>query len=444
MEKVEIFEKAPVRKAIFALALPSVLSSIVTIAYNLVDVFFVGQTGDPNQVAAVALAMPVFMLMMACGSVLGIGGGSLISRLLGQKRHAQVKKTSAFCFYMCLVMGLVCNMIVLSLMPFILKWIGCTDATRHFAEQYLTICAFGAYFLLLQTAFSFIVRSEGASKESMFGIMLGTIVNIILDPIFILHLKMGVVGAAIATVIGAFVAAAYYVIYLLWHKKTYLSISLRWWRPEFEITKEVFCVGLPPSLAHMLMSFSNILLNNFLVRYGDDVIAAMGITMRIFSFIPIIQIGFSAGIQPLIGYNYGAKNKPRLEATLAQSRAFMLISGICFFAVLEAFSPILTAAFIDNQQVVAHATYFLRVQASTTPVLGFFFLAMATLQALGKSTPSLVLSVCRQGFIFIPTLFLTARFFGLKGIVWSQPVADVFSILVSFFLVRAILKKHLA
>mgnify|MGYP002657422385 FL=1 len=122
----------------------------------------------------------------------------------------------------------------------------------------------------------------------------------------------------------------------------------------------------------------------------------------------------------------------------------MLISGICFFAVLEALSPVLTAAFIDNQQVVAHATYFLRVQSSTTPVLGFFFLAMATLQALGKSTPSLVLSVCRQGFIFIPTLFLTAHFFGLKVIVWSQPVADVFSILVSFFLVRAILKKHLA
>ena len=307
----QLFEEAPVSKAVAVMAVPTMISMLVVVIYNMADTFFIGQTGDPMKVAAVSLATPVFMVFMALGNLFGIGGSSAISRALGERKTERAKNISSFCCYGSLGLGIIMALSFLVGMNGILRLIGASENTIGYARDYLTYIAFGGPFIMFGTAFGNILRGEGAAKESMIGNMIGTITNIVLDPVMILMLDWGVVGAAVATVIGNMAASAFYLLYFL-RKKSSLSIRLRDFRVGERIAANVMSIGIPASLNNILMSCANIVLNQVLISYGDTPVAAMGVAMKSNMLVVLLQIGLCAGIQPLIGYNYGAKNKKRL------------------------------------------------------------------------------------------------------------------------------------
>ena len=441
MLKKDIFENDHLWTAMFKMAVPTIFSSLFIVIYNLVDVFWIGQIGNTNEMSALVLAMPIFMLMMALGNILGVGGSSYIARLLGKKDFSGIKETSAFCFYMCFVLGIITNICMICGMPCLLQILGTSAATASFTEAYLTVIGYGCYALIFQTAFSFIVRSEGASKESMIGMTLGSIINIILDPICILYFGMGVQGAALATMIGAGCSCLYFILYLLKHP-TNLSMNIKVVRLKWTVFHEVFFVGLPASVSQMLMSVSNIVLNNFLAKYGDMPIASMGIALRIYSFVPIVNIGFSTGIAPLLGYNLGSGNLARLKAILYRAMGLLFVIGLGFLVIFEFGAFAFVSVMSNNATVQEYSAYILRVVASTGPLLAVFFLAKTALQALGRATEPLLLALGRQGLIFLPTIILCDKWFGFKGIVWAQPVADVFSVIIGVWMVFYCLKTE--
>lgn len=437
----EIFESSPIPRAVAKLALPTMLTMLVNVLYNMVDTYFIGRTGDPNQVAAVSIATPVFLFLMAAGNIFGVGGSAYISRSLGEKQYGRVKSIASFCCYAGIFTGLVIGTVFIIFNKTILTACGASKNTIGFASEYLKWIALGAPFVVFSFAFSNIVRGEGSAKTSMFGQMLGMVVNMILDPIMILGMKMGVSGAAIATIIGNICTCAFYLVYIFSSRRTALSISPADFRTNQGIFSNVFAIGTPASVNNVLMSLSSILMNKFLANYGDIPIASMGIAMKANMFVVFMQLGLAVGVLPLIGYNYGAKNYKRMTSIIR----FSAITNLCIGTVLTLLYFWLTAPivkiFIDNQETVSYGIQMVRALQLSMPVLGILFILSTAFQAMGKSIPSMVLSISRQGFVFFPTLILMNRFIGLNGIIYSQPIADIISVFIAIAMFFAIKKS---
>ena len=436
-----LFERMPVPRAILMNALPTIAGMVVILVYNIADTFFVGQTNDPFQVAAVSLATPVFLLFMATGNLIGIGGTSVISRALGEKRPEFANNVSSFCFYAAWLVGIIFAMVFLFFMPQILQAIGVSGNTIEPTRDYLTYVAPSAPFVIMSVAFGNIVRSAGKAKEAMFGMMLGTGLNIILDPIFILYFDMGVGGAAIATLIGN-IASAYYFWRLVSGGKTSLSISFSDFRIRGVILP-VISIGIPAALNNVLMSTSIIILNNVLSSYGDIAVAAMGVATKVTLIAVLLQIGLGVSIQPLLGYSFGAKNAERFRSILQATIIYALVMGSVLTLLSWLGSGYIVNAFIEDQAVYDQGVRFVKALLLTGPIIGIMFVYINTLQAMGAAKESLILSISRQGFIFIPMIFILNHFFGLSGVVYAQPVADVMAILISIALVYPHLAKYL-
>lgn len=427
----DLFEKTSVPKAVALMAIPTIVTMLVVVIYNMADTFFIGQTGDAMQVAAVSLATPVFMVFMALGNLFGIGGSSAISRALGEKNEQRARHISAFCCYCSLGVGILMTLIFILFMDGILKMIGASPATIDYARQYLTFVAIGAPFVMFGTAYGNIVRGEGAAKESMIGNLIGTITNIILDPIMILWLGWGVSGAAVATVLGNVAACIFYLHYLLHKKGTALSIKPSDFQWKNRIASSVFSIGIPASLNNILMSCANILLNNVLISYGDTPVAAMGIAMKANMIVILLQIGLCAGIQPLIGYNYGARNVKRLKKIFFFTGLCAVIMGTVLTLLMVIARKPIIHAFINDQEVVTSGIKMMIALQLSGPVIGILFLCINTLQGMGKALQSLLLTVCRQGLAFIPMLFILNKLFQLNGVIYAQSVADFISIVIA-------------
>ncbi len=435
-----LFENAPVSKAVAVMAVPTMISMLVVVIYNMADTFFIGQTGDPMQVAAVSLATPVFMVFMALGNLFGIGGSSAISRALGEKKAERAKNISSFCCYGSLGLGIVMALLFLVGMDGILKLIGASENTVGYARDYLTYIAFGGPFIMFGTAFGNILRGEGAAKESMIGNMIGTVTNIVLDPIMILGLGWGVVGAAVATVIGNMAASGFYLVYFL-RKKSSLSIRLGDFKAGERIASGVMAIGIPASLNNILMSCANIVLNQVLISYGDTPVAAMGVAMKANMLLVLLQIGLCSGIQPLIGYNYGARNKKRLMQVFRFTGICAVVMGTLLTILMVAARQSIIRAFIDDSQVVAYGIQMVIALQISGPALGILFLCINTIQGMGKAVPSLVLTICRQGLVFIPAVYILNGIFGLDGVIYAQPAADFISIVLSLAICLGIFRK---
>ena len=439
-KKIELFENYPVHKALMTLALPTILGMLVNVFYNMVDTFFVGKTGDPNQVASVSLCMPIYLLLMAFGNIFGIGGGSYISRKLGAKDYESVKKISSFAFYASIIVGFISMAVYLIFMKDILKISGASPNTYQFSKDYLVIVALGAPFVVNQMAMGQIIRSEGSSKEAVIGMMIGTVVNIVLDPIMILYMNMGVAGAALATIIGNACSTAYYIYHIL-RKKSFLSIHFKDFSMPKDILINVFSIGIPVSINNILMSASNVLINNLAAGYGDNALAGLGVAQRIFTLVILVLIGLSQGLQPFVGYNFAAKNYKRMSDSIKMSCVVSVVIGSILLGLSLIFGRWSVGVFINNEEVIDYGVKFLVASYTVAPIIGFQFVFMSTFQALGKSIPSLILSLSRQGIAFVPAILIGTKLFGINGIIWSQPIADIVSVALATVMYIYIYKK---
>lgn len=446
-KNIEIFENYSVPKAVFTMAIPTITSMIVSVFYNMVDTFFVGQTGDPNQVAAVSVATPVFLFLMAAGNIFGVGGASFVSRALGEKNYDKVKSISSFCFYTGILVGLLGTFLLLTFMTPILKAVGTSENTFTFAKDYLFWTALGGPFIVLQCAFSNLVRSEGASQKAMIGMMIGTITNIVLDPIFILDsflgipcLNLGVSGAAIATVIGNIVSVVIFLSHTI-SNNSVLTLSFNYYKIRNGILKGVLLIGLPASLTNILMSCSDIITNNLLVTYGDIHVAAMGIAKKANMLVIFVQFGIGMGIAPLIGYNYGAKKINRMKSIMKFSMLCTLVTGLILTAIYFIFTKQILSIFINSQEVIQTGIIVLRALMISGPFLGIMFVFNFTFQSMGKAIQSLMLAVSRQGFVFLPLILLLKSLYGLEGVVIAQPIADLVAIIIALGMFLSINKE---
>jgi len=440
--KNEIFENQSIPKAVGSLALPTMMGMLVMIVYNLAGTFFVGQLHDANQVAAITISMPVFLLLMAFGSLFGVGGGSYISILLGKKEGEEAKQASSVAFYGSLVIGVICTLTGLLFMPQILHLSGASDNTYEYAKGYLMIIAVGSPAIVASFSLGQIIRAEGAAKQAMAGMMIGTVINIALDPIFILWLGMGVAGAAVATVIANIISVFYYIYYFV-KNDSQLSISFKKFVLNKAILKAVFSIGTPASINSLLMSTSNIILNNFAVHYGDNVVAALGVVSRVILIPIMLLLGLCQGVQPLIGYNYAANNRKRMVGIINFTALWGTAIGTIFALLFYWLGKRTIEVFINDPVVVDLGENFLQIILLSIPFLAIQFLVTTSFQAMGKGIPSLWLSISRQGILFIPILIIANAWGGLKGIIYAQPMADIMTTVLAVVLIyREVRKKQ--
>lgn len=437
MDEHELMGKMKISKAVAKMAIPSVISSLVTVVYNMADTFFVGQTGDPLQVAAVSLTNPIFILMMAFANMLGMGGSAVLSVALGEKNELRAKKTSSFVTFASLIIGIVFAAVLIIFMNPILTLFGANEQTCEFARGYTFHISYGAPFIIWSAAASFIVRAEGASREAMIGSMIGTIANIVLDPIFISVLDQGTAGAAIATTIGNVLASAYYLWYFL-KKSGVLSIHWKHFTVKEGILKRTCSSGLPTAIFSALMSVSTIVLNQLLVVYGNDPVAAIGIVFKANMFITFLQMGLANGVQPLLGYNYGSGDMARFQGVERYTKKCCLVAGVIATVLYFVLREPIIRLFISDEGVVSYGVEMLVAYMLSGPVIGILFVNMNCMQSVGHAFPATVLSVLRQGILLIPLLYVLRALFGLNGVILGQSVTDYIAVVLSIFLWRKI------
>ena len=433
----KIFSEMPVKKAVFKMAVPSVVSSLVLVIYNMADTFFVGQTHNAFQVAAVSLTNPVFVMFMAFANLLGIGGSTAVSIFLGERKKIQAKRTASFCCYASIILGIVSGILIIIFMNPLLKVLGSSENTYQFSKDYLFYIALGAPFIFFANTFGHTVRGEGAASASMIGGMIGTVINIIFDPVFILIFNMGTAGAAIATVLGNIFGCVYY----FKRKSHFLSINFKDFYFLGKAARKTVTLGIPAGVNSALMSGSNIVLNNKLVSYGDAPVAAMGVAIKVYLLIVFIHMGIANGIQPLLGYCFGAKKKERFIKIFNFSGFLTILIGTVLTAVYIIFSSEIIEFFINDREVIEYGKKMLIATSVSGPILGILFLCINSMQAVERPFPATLVSICRQGFIFIPLLYVLDKIFGLNGINFTQAAADYISIILSMILLKLSLKN---
>ena len=429
----ELFEKSPIPKAYFTLALPVVLSMVISLIYNMADTYFVAKTQNTNLVAAVSLCAPLFTLMVALGDIFGIGGSSVISRLFGQKKDHEANQVNGFCCLGAIGCGIIVTILMLLLKYPLLQLLGANEQTLPYASQYYTIIALGSTFIIFQLSPSNIIRTEGLAKESMFGTILGSIINIILDPIFIFVLNMSATGAAIATILG-YIASDCLFIYLMNRRSKKLDFKIKKYRISKHEFQQIFSIGIPASTTNLMASLATTICNRYLVTFGNDKVAAMGIALKVNMIIMLIMVGFAFGAQPLIGYNYGANNKKRLKSIIRFDILVEVTFAICTSIVLAIFAPNIIHCFMQDSQIVETGSTMLRCLIVSSPCLGLILVFTTLFQSEGKAIPALILSISRQGIIYILVIFILSQIVGYTGIIISQAISDVLTALLAILI----------
>lgn len=425
-DSTELFRNMPVPKAVMKNALPAMAAMLMVLIYNLADTFFIGQTHDDLQVAAVSLATPVFLIFMAVGTVFGIGGTSVISRAMGQGRQDHAKKVCSFCMWGCVAVGAAMSAFFLLFMDEILGWIGATPDTWDYAKTYLTIVSCCGPFVLMGNCYSNVIRAEGQSGKAMMGQLIGNLLNVVLDPLLILVFGWDIAGAAVATVIGNVVGAGYYILYFLRGSST-LSIRLKDFALGGGVCSGVLAIGIPASLGSLLMSVSQIIVNALMTDYGDMALAGIGVAMKVSMMTGMVCIGFGQGIQPLLGYCVGAKLWERFKKVMKFSLVFSLALSVVMTGVCYLFTNGIVSAFLTDPAAFDYAVQFSRILLTTSFLFGAFYVLSNALQAMGAATAALIVNLSRQGIIYIPALFILKAALGASGLAWAQPVADLLS-----------------
>lgn len=450
--KTELFESMPIPKAVVTLSVPSVISSLVMVIYSLADTFFVGMMNDPVQNAAVTLAAPLLLAFNAVNNLFGIGSSSMMSRALGRKDYDTVYRSSAFGFYASLICSLLFSLLYGVLQSPILVMLGANAETIQATAGYLFwTVLLGSAPSILNVVLAYLVRAEGSSLHASIGTMCGCLLNIVLDPIFILPwgLNLGAAGAGCATCLSNTVACLYFFVLLFVKRgKTYVCIKPSMFRPSKQIVKGVCGVGIPASIQNLLNVTGMTILNNFTSAYGSDPVAAMGIAQRV-NIVPFqIAMGFSQGIMPLISYNYTSGNIKRMKKTFMFtakiSLGFILAVMLTFLFAAE---PIISM-FMKNESIVAYGAAFQRGFCFALPFLCIDFLALGVFQSCGMGMKSFIFAVVRKIVLEIPALFVLNWLFPLYGLAYAQFVAELIlgtiAVVVLVRMFRRLEREHAA
>lgn len=444
-EKIELFENMPVRKAVMKLSVPTVLSSLVMVIYNLADTYFVGMLNNPIENSAVTLAAPLLLAFNAVNNLFGVGSSSMMSRALGRKDYDTVYRSSAFGFYCSVISGALFSLLYIVLHIPLLKVLGADSETMAATAQYLKwTVGCGAVPAILNVVLAYLVRAEGASLHASVGTMSGCILNIILDPFFVLpqFLNMGAAGAGLATFISNCIACIYFFVLLFAKRKsTYVCISPKKFGFKKEIVSGVFAVGIPASIQNLLNVTGMTVLNNFTAAFGSSAVAAMGIAQKI-NMIPMqVALGFSQGIMPLISYSYASKNVKRMKKSLVFSSeisiGFLLMATIGFYI----FSGGLISLFMQNAAIVAYGSRFLRGMCLSLPFLCMDFIAVGVFQACGMGKKSLIFAIMRKIVLEIPALFLLNYIYPLYGLAYAQTVSEIILAIAAVITLASLFKK---
>ncbi len=442
-KELEVFRSAPVPKAVLKNAVPAMVAMLMVLIYNLADTLFIGLTHNAYQVAAVSMATPVFLIFMSVGTIFGIGGTSVISRALGEGKAEYAKKASAFCMWSCIVIGIAMSAMFFIFMEKILVVMGTSADTYDFAKSYLTIVTFSGPFVLIANCYSNVIRAEGQAGKAMMGQLLGNLLNVILDPIMILGFGWGITGAAIATAIGNIFGACYYILYFL-QKKSILSIHPRDFMLRNKVCSSILVIGVPASLGSLLMSVSQIIMNGQMASFGDMAVAGIGVASKVTMITGMVCIGFGQGVQALLGYCVGANLWDRFKKVMRFSVVFALTLSLTMTIICYLFTDHIVHIFLTEQEAFTYAVQFVRILLSTSFLFGVFYVLANALQAAGAATPALIINLSRQGFIYIPALFILKASIGANGLAWAQPVADLLStILVVILFVITVRKMEI-
>ena len=430
-------------KAVLSLAVPTVISQMITVFYNMTDTFFIGQLNDPKQVAAATVAMPLFMILTAVANLFGIGGSSLISRCLGAGDREKAKQTSAFCIWSAAVTALIYGMLLFLFRPVILPMLGARQDTYNYTYSYvLWTVTIGGIPSVLNYSLAHLVRAEGCSKEASLGVAGSGILNMLLDPLFIFVFKMNIVGAAMATMLSNAAAVVYFFLLLRSRKDTtVLTADPLYFTLRQHIPMEVLAVGLPSFLISLMATVSNSALNSMIASASTEAVAGMGIAKKINMMAFAVAQGITQGSLPLIGFNYSAGNRKRMRSAVKT----VLFLGIGVAAVLTSclygFASAVTSGFIDDAETISYAQQFLRIICFACPSTTISFLLITVFQAVGKKLQPAILSCLRKGLLDIPLMYAFRPHWGLKGVAWATPVADISAVLISAFIFLPFWKK---
>lgn len=438
----EIFRDAPVPKAVITNVVPSIISMIMVLIYNLADTFFIGQTKNAYMVAAISVATPAFLLFMAIGMLFGIGGTSLISRSLGEGKTEKAKNASSFCFWTGLCIGILAMILLFIFAVPVSRAIGASDDTIGYTSQYMRIVSTAIPFLIISNSFSNIIRAEGNANIAMMGMLIGNMINIVLDPIMILALGWDVAGAAVATVLGNIFAAVFYIRHLL-SKNAMLSIHPKYYKAKERIAAGVLSIGIPASLNSIMMSLSNIIVNNIMIHYGDMAVAGLGVAMKVNMIVVMLLIGLGTGIQPVLGYCFGAGDRKRYMAILKFSMILAFGLSAVMTVICYCGAGPLVHAFLEDPDAFTYGISFARIYIYSGPVMGLLFVFINAIQSTGAALPALILSISRQGIIYLPVLFLFRSIFNSATMLAAaQPITDYLSTILAIVLFISTYRKY--
>ncbi len=442
-DNMKLFSEMPVKRAVLSLVVPTVISQLITVIYNMADTFFIGQMGDPNQVAAASLALPLFLLTTGMANLFGIGGASLVSRSLGCGDIDKVRRVSAFSIWTAAAIAFLYGMIMLAFRGVILPAVGTDSATYGFCADYvfwtLTI---GAVPTVLNAALAHLIRAEGFSAQASFGVALGGLMNIVLDPVFIFGFGFEIAGAAIATMLSNVIALSYFAV-LVFKKRgqIHLSFHPKYYSVRDGIPTEVLLVGLPSAIMNLMGIFSNITLNKLMVSYCNEAVAGIGIAKKIDLLAYAIANGLSQGVIPLIGFNYSAKNYDRMKSAIKVTLLLSLSITTAGSVLLFTCAGPLVRAFIDDALTIQYGSLFQRIICITGPFTAITTITISIFQSVGHKIKPLILSMLRKGGLDVPAMFILNRLFGINGIAWATPVADLGSMLIGLILFVPFWKK---
>lgn len=442
----EIFETKPVPAALAKMAIPTIVSQLITLIYNIADTWFIGQTNNPYMVAASSLVLTIFLMTAALANLFGVGGGNLVVRLLGGKDEEEAKKAASLSLVMAAGASLTFSVLCFLFMDPLLRLLGASDYTIGYAKQYLTfVVVIGAVPTVLANTMSAMVRNIGHSKEAGFGLGMGGVLNVILDPIFMFVIfpdGYQVAGAAVATMLSNVITLIYFILtYQKLKGETVLSLPRRVEKIRKDSLSSLFSVGIPAAMSLLLFDLTTMVINRLAAGHGDTQLAAIGIVLKVERLPLNIGIGICLGMTPLVSYNYASKNHKRMKEFFSAARFAGLVISVLCVVFYRFCAPYIVRAFISDADTVRYGTEFLQSRCFATPFMFLSFHMVHFMQAVNRGKVSFQLAVIRQICLNIPILILLNHFFGMSGIVWTQLIADAINVVVSYIIYRRLIGK---